>query len=114
VARKQPDPSPRDWHSADITRELTIRGLTKRGLSTRHGLSPHAVSVALLKKWPRVERIIADALGTRPELIWPSRYASAVTIKSGGKKKSSRPNRGETLLNKRETHRLPRRLDKAA
>ncbi|KFD16168.1 Ner family regulatory protein [Rahnella aquatilis CIP 78.65 = ATCC 33071] len=29
---------------------------------------------ALTRKWPKGERLIAEAMGVRPELIWPSRY----------------------------------------
>ncbi|MDT3413228.1 UNVERIFIED_ORG: lambda repressor-like predicted transcriptional regulator [Atlantibacter sp. SORGH_AS 304] len=29
---------------------------------------------ALTRRWPKGERLIAEALGTQPDAIWPSRY----------------------------------------
>ncbi|WP_162265502.1 helix-turn-helix domain-containing protein, partial [Salmonella enterica] len=29
---------------------------------------------ALNRRWPKGERLIAEALGVAPEKIWPSRY----------------------------------------
>jgi Ner family transcriptional regulator len=63
-----------DWHPADIIAALTKRGHRLTSLSVRNGYHPTAVGKALRAPWPRAERIIADALGVPPEVIWPSRY----------------------------------------
>ena len=46
-----------DWHSADII----------------------ALANALTRPWPKGELIIANALGTDPWVIWPSRYHDPIT-----------------------------------
>ncbi|EJD6685710.1 TPA: helix-turn-helix domain-containing protein, partial [Klebsiella pneumoniae] len=33
---------------------------------------------ALLRPWPKGEKLIADAMGISPEIIWPSRYFDEV------------------------------------
>lgn len=68
-------PAPKDWHKADITAAVHKRGLTFRGLALANGYrSPDACSQALHRPYPKVERIIAAAIGVAPETIWPSRY----------------------------------------
>lgn len=34
--------------------------------------------------WPRVERIIADFLNTKPESLWPERYQDGLPIAGTG------------------------------
>ncbi len=66
-----------DWHPADIVCALRKAGWTLRKLSIRHGYAqPTTVSYAIHKPWPKGERLIAEAIGVRPEEIWPSRYAA--------------------------------------
>ncbi|WP_249357538.1 helix-turn-helix domain-containing protein [Citrobacter sp. wls619] len=48
-----------DWHSA---------------VSRNSGLASSTLANALIRHWPKGERLIADALGIAPEQIWPSRY----------------------------------------
>lgn len=50
------------------------RGTTCVGLSLKLGLTRNAVSQALARPWPRVERAIADFLDEKPERLWPKRY----------------------------------------
>jgi lambda repressor-like predicted transcriptional regulator len=45
-----------------------------RQLSLHHGYGPSTLHSALHRPWPKAEKLIADALGTAPEKIWPSRY----------------------------------------
>jgi Ner family transcriptional regulator len=52
------------------SRRLTLAKIGA-DLKLKHGV---AKSV-LRKRYPRVERAIADALGERPEHIWPERYS---------------------------------------
>ena len=65
-----------DWHRADIVASLKKIGLSLRTLSTRNRYKPDTLKKALRTRYPKGERIIADALGLRPETIWPSRYQS--------------------------------------
>ncbi|MGB0893254.1 MAG: helix-turn-helix domain-containing protein [Parashewanella sp.] len=63
-----------DWHRADIVAELKKRGLSLAQLGEENGLSRSTLKNALDKHYVKGEKIIADALGVRPENIWPSRY----------------------------------------
>ncbi|WP_313080759.1 DNA-binding transcriptional regulator SfsB [Atlantibacter sp.] len=64
----------KDWHSADIIAGLRKRGTSLAAESRKAGLSSSTLANALSRPWPKGERIIADALGVEPWLIWPSRY----------------------------------------
>ncbi len=71
---------PLDWHRADIVAALHKRGWSLRGLSAHYGYkTPTALNNALDRKWPKGQKIIADAIGVPPEEIWPSRYGSDFT-----------------------------------
>lgn len=67
-------PAPRDWHRADIKAALEKSGWSLRRLSLANEYSESALSAALKQPYPKAERIIAAAIGIKPELIWPSRY----------------------------------------
>ncbi|PMR74113.1 helix-turn-helix domain-containing protein [Billgrantia endophytica] len=71
-------PALQDWHRADIVAAVRKAGWTLRKLATHYGYK-HAttLSVALDRRWPKGERIIAEAIGVDPATIWPSRYVSA-------------------------------------
>ena len=66
-----------DWPRAEIAAALKERGYSQGRLSIENGYDLTAVGKALQRPWPAVERIIADALGVAPEVIWPSRYGDA-------------------------------------
>jgi len=63
-----------DWHNADILAELKKNGWTIASLSRHVGYTRGALYQALLRKWPKGESIIAEAIGVPPQVIWPSRY----------------------------------------
>ncbi|MPW30486.1 transcriptional regulator [Agarivorans sp. B2Z047] len=63
-----------DWHPADIKAALNKKGLTLRDLSREQGLAPNTLSNVFRLRYPKGQRIIAQALGVSPEIIWPSRY----------------------------------------
>ncbi|WEJ84985.1 helix-turn-helix domain-containing protein [Kluyvera intermedia] len=63
-----------DWHPADIIAGLRKKGTTLAAVSRKAGLSSSTLANALTKRWPKGERLIAEALGVAPEQIWPSRY----------------------------------------
>lgn len=68
-------PAPQDWHKEDIKAAVRKRGTTLKGLALSHGYrSVDACSQALQRPYPKMERIIAAAIGVPPETIWPSRY----------------------------------------
>lgn len=63
-----------DWHPADIIAGLKKKGTTLAAVSRQAGLASSTLGNTLLRHWPKGERLIAEALHTRPEVIWPSRY----------------------------------------
>jgi len=67
-------PAREDWHSAYIVYQLRLKGLSLRRLSRLHGYSVTAASLAVYMPWPKMERLIAEAIGVPPQTIWPSRY----------------------------------------
>ncbi len=71
TTKKQPSV---DWHKADIKAALEKAGWSLSRLSRHHGYTRTALKNALSKPWPKAERLIAEALGIRPQTIWPSRY----------------------------------------
>jgi len=64
-----------DWHRADIKAALQKRGLTLNKLALAAGLQPSTLNNVFRVKYPKAERIVAEALGVAPEVIWPSRYS---------------------------------------
>ncbi len=64
-----------DTHPAIIVAQLRIKGTSLRKLAAENDLYPTALSVALQRPWLKAEGIIANAIGIKPEKIWPSRYA---------------------------------------
>lgn len=70
-------PALQDWHRADIKAALEKAGWTLRALAIAHG-SKHGTTLrqALDHPYPKAERIIAEAIGVEPAVIWPSRYAN--------------------------------------
>lgn len=63
-----------DWHSADIIAAIKKKEKSLAGLSRESGLSASTLANALARPWPKGEKIIADAIGLPPDVIWPSRY----------------------------------------
>ena len=63
-----------DWHPADIIAGLRKKGTSLAEVSRSAGLASATLANALTRSWPRGEKLIADALETSPEIIWPSRY----------------------------------------
>lgn len=68
-----------DWHPADIIAGLRKRGTSLAAESRKAGLSSSTLANALSRPWPKGEYIIANALGTEPWVIWPSRYHDPLT-----------------------------------
>ena len=71
-----------DWHPADIKAALEKKGWTLRALAEHHGIKgSSSLSHTFKRSFPLNERRIAEAIGVRPQDIWPSRY-----YEDGGKK----------------------------
>lgn len=63
-----------DMHPEDIKAEIRKRGLTFRKLSLQAGYSKDSLKSVLRTPCKPYQQVIANALGTTPEEIWPSRY----------------------------------------
>ncbi|MBN3174284.1 helix-turn-helix domain-containing protein [Pectobacterium brasiliense] len=63
-----------DWHPADIIAALKKRGTSLAAVSRNAGLASSTLVNALKRHWPKGERLIAEALDSSPEQVWPSRY----------------------------------------
>lgn len=64
-----------DWHPADIKAELAKAGWSFNQLGLDAGYRGKSILAdALHRPYPKAERIIAKALGKKPQEIWPSRY----------------------------------------
>ena len=74
--------------------QLELRGTNLQKLATENGLSRNAVRKALAQSSPRAEKIIATALRTKPELLWPDRYDEFGLSKRG----QAHPANGSTIL----------------
>lgn len=63
-----------NWHPADVVAALRKAGWSLRRLSVHHGYYPGALDKALHRRWPKAQRLIANAIGIPQEAIWPTRY----------------------------------------
>jgi Ner family transcriptional regulator len=68
------NPAPQDWHVADIKCALEKKGWSLARLSKKHRYYRSAAATALSRPWPKMESLIAEAIGVPPQTIWPSRY----------------------------------------
>lgn len=64
-----------DWSRRRIVYELHERNITLQSLSIKAGLAPSTLKNALRMSYPKGERIIAEAIGVPPQVIWAKRYA---------------------------------------
>lgn len=68
-------PTPKDWPRDKIKRAIYSTGYTLKSLSIAYGYrSVDAAAQALQRPYPKIERMIAQCIGEKPETIWPSRY----------------------------------------
>ncbi|WP_032092026.1 helix-turn-helix domain-containing protein [Necropsobacter rosorum] len=63
----------RDWHRADILAALRKNGWSLRSLANAGNVSYNTLKSALDKPYPKMERLIANAVGVAPEEIWAAR-----------------------------------------
>ena len=65
----------KDWHPAEISAALHMKGYSLRQLSLLNGYgNPNSLAKALHRPYPLAEAIIAEALCMDAPRIWPSRY----------------------------------------
>lgn len=77
------NPTPQDWHAADLVAAVKKSGTSFQRLSRLHGFGQGTLSQAVYRPYPKCEGIIASHLNTTPQAIWPSRYNLDGTPKSG-------------------------------
>jgi Ner family transcriptional regulator len=63
-----------NWHRQDILAAVRKRGTSLSSLSRSFGLHPGVLRVALDRKVPRYNQIIAEFLEKRRHDIWPEWY----------------------------------------
>ena len=80
VAKK---PVSKDWPRWHIIGAVRETGTNLRQLSIAMGYGRTTLSNALYGPCPKYERLIAEYLGTTPQIIWPSRYHLDGSPKSG-------------------------------
>ncbi len=68
------NPDPRIAEQAAIKARLLEAGLPLAEIDRRFGLPSGTARNTLREPHPRGERAIAAALGSRPHLLWPTRY----------------------------------------
>ena len=62
-----------DWQPADIIAALKKRGTSLTAVSRNAGLASSTLTNALNRRWPKGERLIAEAFDFEPGKIRPSR-----------------------------------------
>lgn len=67
-------PAKKDWTSEYIKYRIRSQYRSMTALAGCYGLDPSVIRRTLQVPYPKVERVIAKALGTTPAVIWPSRY----------------------------------------
>lgn len=64
-----------DWHPAEVICELKKRGFSLSKLARDNDYkSATPFTMALRQPYPKVEAIIASAVGVPARAIWPERY----------------------------------------
>lgn len=71
---QSPKKASENWHRADIVAALRKADWSLNQLSKHHGYAQGSLGQALDRPYPKAERLIAEAIGTDPEVIWPERY----------------------------------------
>jgi Ner family transcriptional regulator len=64
--------SQEDMHPADVIAALRKRGTSLRKIAHANGYSH--IQRVLVSPWLAAEQMVAKALDTTPETLWPSRY----------------------------------------
>jgi len=95
------NPTPKDWHPADVKAALHRQGITLRSIAKANGYNDiDCLRPVLTRPYPKAERLVSEKIGVLPQTIWPSRYNNDGSPKSGRgergigryKAKCSKPN----------------------
>ena len=80
-----------DWHPAYIVYQLRLKGLSFRRLARINGYAQGSATLVTSVAWPKMEHLVARAIGVPPQQIWPSRYEPDGSPKRGlhSRKRSS-------------------------
>lgn len=65
-------PVQEDMHPADVIAALHKRGTSLRKIAQENGYSH--IQRVLTRRWLAAEQLVAKALDTSPQALWPSRY----------------------------------------
>ncbi|MDF0377654.1 helix-turn-helix transcriptional regulator [Methylophilus sp. YYY-1] len=76
-------PASSDWHPADVIAAFKKRGTSITRVARELGMCDSYLRQALVRPYPKAERVLAEQLGVTPQSIWPSRYHANGTPKSG-------------------------------
>jgi Ner family transcriptional regulator len=63
-----------NWTRQRILFELRERGTSAADLAARNGLQRFVVYSAMERPYPKVHKLIAEAVGQSPGVIWPQFY----------------------------------------
>lgn len=74
--RTNEPPKNPDQRRAWILYQLHLVGSSFADLGRELGVTRDAVRNATRKRYPKMERAIANKIGKRPEEIWPERYVA--------------------------------------
>lgn len=66
--------APKDWTKEFIKYRISEMFGSMTDMAHCYGLHPSVIRRALRVPYPKVDRVIAKALGEHPADIWPSRY----------------------------------------
>lgn len=70
--------------------QLKLKGETFTGLARRIGVSRQAVRQAMYRPYPRMEKVIAEVLGLKPQVLFPERYdTEGLSLRRMGRPKKS-------------------------
>ncbi|MFC3635824.1 transcriptional regulator [Camelimonas fluminis] len=66
----------RNWTKQVILHALRQRGTTAAEIARQNNVSRFAVYAGMVRPYPKVNGMIAGALGKKPQDIWPEYYDS--------------------------------------
>ena len=72
MSTNKPTKSQEDMHPADVVAALRKRGTSLRKIAQENGYSH--IQRVLTSPWLAAEQLVAQALDTSPQALWPSRY----------------------------------------
>lgn len=70
--------------------QIQLKGLSMAQVAANAGVTRECLYSAFKKTYPRMEKVIADAVGLEPAVLWPERYdADGLPIYRMGRPKKS-------------------------